>query len=139
MNHLKTVILGFLVAGIASCNTCQNVLPAPNYFLFSLIDTSGADLFESTYNEAAYPRIKDRAVLQFTSTTDGSRGYYFSDPSFTSGGTYYLELSPTDSDTLSITYAVAEEKCYTDYTFLQFTYNGSNHLLSTTNEMVIVK
>ena len=115
------------------------MLPTPNYFLFSLIDSSGADLFESTYNEASYPRIKDHAGLQYTSSSDGHRAYYFSYPSFTSGGTYYLELSPTETDTLSITYAAAEDKCYTDYTFLQFTYNGSNHLLSTTNEMVILK
>jgi len=139
MKQLKWILIGFLFWGFTACNSCKNVLPLPNYFLFSLIDSAGVDLMESTYNEPSYPRITSHAALEFISSSQGYRGYLFAYPSFTVGTTYYLELSSTETDTISLNYSSTEEKCYTAFNFIDFTYNGVSKPLSNVNEIVVVK
>ncbi len=139
MYHFKSILLILSTAIIASCDKCSNVLPPPNYFLFSITDSSGDDLFESTFVEPSFPRIDYHSALQSTISSQGYRAYYLSYPSFTNGATYYMKLSPTDTDTFSITYSVTEEKCYNDFKFVHFNYNGENYPLSNSNEIVVLK
>ncbi len=122
---LSYFLLGFVVL---NCNDddvdCTVVLPPPDNFTLKLIDQTGNSLIGNVYVQDSFKLYNSSETLYIKPFSTGLQDelvIFMAD--LTTNQDYYLELDPTDTDTLIVDYAINQSPCFSFRTLELFIYN----------------
>lgn len=120
---LFTICLFFLSCGDDDVD-CSLAIPPPNNVLFQLQDPQGNLLIGTTFLQDSFKLFNPSSTVYLKPVTSFSGTLSISFPDIESSDTYFLELSSTDTDTLSLDFNTTPSDCFTSYSLNSFIYNN---------------
>ena len=124
----KIALLILFCIGLFSCSNddvdCSLVQPPPSNMLLKLEDTDGNSLIGTTFVQDSFKLHNTSSTIYLKPYATGPQDelvFWFDE--INSNATYYLELSPTDTDTLSVGHTTINDVCFSYKVLNSFIYN----------------
>lgn len=133
----SVVILLFSFSGCKKTVDCTLVLPEPNYFEITFVDSTGNSVLGTIDSLRLYNASYDKYIK---ATRFGDSSYlqiFYVD--IDSNVNYFIELNNMDTDTLLFNYSIEVGTCFNVYIMDDLKYNGQNQTVGNNIQFDLIK
>ncbi|NAY91106.1 hypothetical protein GTQ34_04165 [Muricauda sp. JGD-17] len=144
LNRLPNLFVIFIV--LLSCENddnnvdCTTALPAPDWFEIGFFNSQGDPLIGTVYQQADFRLFNSETEIFISPMLFGdSDRLLVPYREIESNKEYYIELTPSDMDTLNFNFESTQGPCFLNFDLQEVIYNGDTIQVLNTNRVDFIK